>query len=69
MRSCLPSAGGQARKVLDQPHPDYEVYWSPDGGMLAVVVEGQGQDFWIYLVPLEGGEPYLISIDGEPICA
>jgi dipeptidyl aminopeptidase/acylaminoacyl peptidase len=65
----MPSAGGQARKVLDQPHPDYEVYWSPDGSMLAVVVEGQGQDYWIYLVPLEGGEPYPIAIDGQPICA
>jgi dipeptidyl aminopeptidase/acylaminoacyl peptidase len=65
----MPSIGGQARRVLDQPHPDWEVYWSPDGSMLAVVVEGQGQDHWIYLVPLEGGQPYPISIDGDPICA
>ncbi|MGB7095566.1 MAG: DPP IV N-terminal domain-containing protein, partial [Anaerolineales bacterium] len=44
----MPSDGGQAHQVLDQPHPDWEVFWSPNGSMLAVVVEGQGQDHWIY---------------------
>ncbi|HUV29282.1 MAG TPA: S9 family peptidase [Anaerolineales bacterium] len=65
----MPSSAGQARKVLDQPHPDWEVFWSPDVSMLAVVVEGQGQDHWIYLVPLAGGEAFPIAIHGEPICA
>jgi dipeptidyl aminopeptidase/acylaminoacyl peptidase len=65
----MPSTGGEARKVFDQPHPDYEVFWSPDGSTLAVVVEGAGQDFWTYLVPLAGGEPHPIAIDGAAICA
>lgn len=65
----IPASGGQARKVLDQKYTDYEVFWSPDGSTLAVVVEGPGQDFWTYLVPLEGQEPYPITINGQVICA
>ncbi|MCJ7658936.1 MAG: DPP IV N-terminal domain-containing protein, partial [Anaerolineales bacterium] len=65
----MPSSAGQARKVLDQPHPDWEVFWSPNGSMLAVVVEGQGQDHWIYIVPLDGGEAFPITVVCEPICA
>ena len=65
----MAATGGQVRKVLDQPHPDYQVRWSPDGSLLAVVVEGAGQDFWTYLVPLEGFNSYRITIDGEPIPA
>jgi dipeptidyl aminopeptidase/acylaminoacyl peptidase len=65
----MPAAGGQARKVLDLPHSDDKVHWSPDGRQLAVVAEGAGQDYWIYLVPLDGGKPYPIVIDGKPIPA
>jgi dipeptidyl aminopeptidase/acylaminoacyl peptidase len=65
----MPSTGGEARKVLDLSSSDDKVHWSLDGSMLAVVVEGTAQDYWIYLVPLEGGEPYPIAIDGEPIPA
>ena len=36
----MPSTGGSPRKVLDQPYPDFEIYWSPDGNTLAVEVEG-----------------------------
>lgn len=64
-----PVSGGQARKVLDQPCPDWEVLWSPDGARLAVVAEGSGQDYWTFIVPLEGGDPFPIAIDGESICA
>jgi dipeptidyl aminopeptidase/acylaminoacyl peptidase len=65
----MPSAGGKVRKVLDLPHSDDSVHWSPDGSTLAVIVEGAGQDYWIYLVPIEGGEPYPVAIDGQPIPA
>ena len=65
----MPSVGGQAQLVLDQPRPDWEVFWSPDGKYLAVVVEGQAQDHWIYLVSLAEGSSFPITIDGEPICA
>lgn len=65
----MPSSGGQARKVLDLPHPDWEVIWSPDGQWLAVVSEAKGQDYWTTIVPVEGGETKQISINHEPICA
>jgi dipeptidyl aminopeptidase/acylaminoacyl peptidase/CubicO group peptidase (beta-lactamase class C family) len=57
---------GPARLALDLPHPDWEVYWSPDGRWLAVIMEGLVQDFWTAIVPAEGGEPHLI---GSPIRA
>jgi dipeptidyl aminopeptidase/acylaminoacyl peptidase len=65
----IPSQGGEARKVLDQPFPDWVVDWSPDGTHLAVTSEGAGQDYWITIVPIDGCEPFLISRDGNPICA
>ena len=65
----MPSQGGGAQKVLATAHPDWEVIWSPDGRMLAVTSEGKAQDNWIYLVPLDGSEPYTISVDGSPISA
>jgi dipeptidyl aminopeptidase/acylaminoacyl peptidase/CubicO group peptidase (beta-lactamase class C family) len=57
---------GPARLALDFPHPDWEVYWSPDGRWLAVIMEGLAQDFWTAVVPAEGGEPRLI---GSPMRA
>ena len=66
----IPTQGGPAQKVLDQPYPDWGVDWSPDGKHLAVTSEGGGQDYWTTIVPLEGnGEPFLILMDGNPICA
>jgi dipeptidyl aminopeptidase/acylaminoacyl peptidase len=65
----MPSQGGQAQKVLATPYPDWEVVWSPDGRMLAVTSQGKAQDSWTYLVPLDGSEPYPISIDTHPISA
>ena len=65
----LSLSGAPIRQVLSVPYPDWEVDWSPDGRWLAVVVEGQGQDHWTFLVDLEGGEPVPISLDGRPLCA
>ena len=65
----MPSDGGAERKVLDQPHPDWEVTWSPDGSHLAVVSEGPGQDYWTFIVPIQDGESTPLSQDGDPICA
>ena len=63
------SQGGEAKMVLANPHPDWEIEWSPDGRTLAVTSQGKAQDNWIYLVPLDGSEPYPISVDGSPISA
>ena len=65
----MPSQGGEARIVLDQPRPDWEVSWSPDGRTLVVTSEGEGHDYWTFLVPLDGGQPTSIGIDGSPISA
>jgi dipeptidyl aminopeptidase/acylaminoacyl peptidase len=65
----LSSHGGAWTRVLDTPNPDWEVKWSPDGSMLLVQMEGEGQDDWIYIVPLTGENPYPISIDGKTIAA
>ncbi|MBU0511564.1 MAG: S9 family peptidase [Chloroflexi bacterium] len=65
----MPSTGGSPRKVLDAPHPDWQVTWSPDGRHLAVISEGAGQDYWITIVPAGGSEPFPIAIGGKPICA
>ncbi len=57
------------RKVLDQPRPDWVVHWSPDGTYLAVISEADGQDYRTTLVPLDGSEPIIITLDGEVINA
>ncbi|MAT40765.1 MAG: hypothetical protein CL609_00375 [Anaerolineaceae bacterium] len=65
----MPAAGGKARKVLDQARPDWVVHWSPDGKHLAVISEAEGQDYRTTIVPVDGGEPMVISQDGEVINA
>ncbi len=65
----VPSTGGEMRKVLDQPCPDWVVRWSPDGRHLAVVSEGAGQDYLTTVVPLDGGPAVAVSRAGQPISA
>ena len=60
---------GTTRKVLDQPRPDWVVRWSPNGKYLAVVSEADGQDYRTTLVPLDGSEPLVISLDEKVINA
>jgi dipeptidyl aminopeptidase/acylaminoacyl peptidase len=62
-------AHAKARQVLSLPYPDWEVQWSPDGCWLAVVAEGRGQDYWTFVVPVEGSEPHTIGNADDPICA
>ncbi len=65
----MPATGGCPRPVLALPYPDEEVRWSPDGRWLAVVSQTQGQDHWIFLVPVEGGEPFPVRHGGQPVPA
>ncbi len=65
----MPAYGGSARLVLSLPYPDWKVHWSPDGRWLAVVTVAQGQDYWTFIVPAEGGEPNCISDPTGPIHA
>lgn len=57
------------RLVLNTPHPDWDVRWSPDGLWLAVVAETRGQDYGTYLVSLENGEIRTITWDGAMLNA
>jgi len=52
---------GALRKVLDQPCPDCELAWSPDGRWIAVMTEGHGDDYWTFIVPVDGGEQDLLA--------
>ena len=71
----MPATGGAGRLVFGQPHPDWDVHWSPDGRWLAVVAETRGQDYGTFIVPAEGsdphagGKPRLIAGAGGPINA
>lgn len=65
----MPAAGGEAQKIFGIPYPDWEVFWSPDGSKLAVASEGTAQDNWVHIVPLDGSDPYPISIEGSPLSA
>jgi dipeptidyl aminopeptidase/acylaminoacyl peptidase len=72
----MPATGGEARCVFSLPRPQRDVQWAPviprsgpDGGWLAVEVEGVGQDYLTYLVPAGGGQAVPISQEDEPIPA
>lgn len=65
----MAATGGEWKKVLAIPQPDWHVDWSPDGEMLLVEVEGQDQAYWTYIVPMDGGQPYPVSLDGKTISA
>lgn len=64
----MPSTGGEAQLLLSLPYPDWKAHWSPDGRWLMVISETQGQDYGAFIVPVGGGEPRQIEIDGKPAC-
>lgn len=67
----MPVADGiaGARLFFDAGYPAWKVHWSPDGAWLAVTVEASGADYGMFLVPLTGGEPRRIALEGRPINA
>lgn len=60
---------GAVRPVSHLPNPVYKVKWSPAGDAIAVVAHGSGQDFFTYLVTLQNGECYPITMDNQAISA
>ena len=58
---------GEERLVLENGCPAMEVRWSPAGDWLAVRAETDGQDYGIFLVPLQGGSSVQLSDGGAPL--
>ena len=65
----MPASGGDQRLLLANGFPAWNVRWSPDGHYLAVMSEGTGQDYGVYIVPLDGGQPFSISDENGQINA
>lgn len=65
----MPSAGGDSRLLFENGFPAWDVAWSPDGRHLAVTSEGTGQDYFTYIIPLNGDKGFAIAIQNNPINA
>ncbi len=65
----MPASGGNQRLLLANGFPAWNVRWSPDGHYLAVMSEGTGQDYGVYIVPLDGGQPFSVSDENGQINA
>ena len=65
----MPASGGPARPVFSAPHPDAEVYWSPDGQWLAIVSASSGQDSETFIVPADRGDARPIADGSTPLHA
>jgi dipeptidyl aminopeptidase/acylaminoacyl peptidase len=65
----IPANGGAARLLLANGFPAWDVTWSPDGHHLAVMCEAKGQDYNVYIIPLDGSEPFPLVDANGPINA
>jgi Tol biopolymer transport system component/dienelactone hydrolase len=65
----MPSSGGEAQLLFANGFPASNVTWSPDGCHLAVMCEATGQDYNVYIIPLDGGDPFPIGAANGPINA
>ncbi|MGB9672704.1 MAG: S9 family peptidase [Anaerolineales bacterium] len=57
------------RKISQLPFPACDVAWSPDGKYLAITVLAKGQDYYTYIYPLDGNEPFPVADHKGQICA
>lgn len=57
----MPASGGKARLLFANGFPASYVTWSPDGCYLAVMCETTGQDYGVYIIPLDGNKPFSIA--------
>jgi dipeptidyl aminopeptidase/acylaminoacyl peptidase len=60
---------GTSRLVFANGHPCWDVLWSPDGQWLVTEVEMHGQDYGLFLIPIDGSQPREISQSGKPLNA
>jgi dipeptidyl aminopeptidase/acylaminoacyl peptidase len=65
----MPVDGGAARCVFQCGAPNENVRWSPDGKHLGVCALSGGQDYTVYVVPLDGGPAWALALDGRPLNA
>lgn len=62
--------GGEGLQKLFTPYgPAWKVQWSKTGKWLAVTCEGQGQDHFTYIVPVDGSPAHRVEIDGRAVSA
>ena len=65
----MSASGGDQRLLLANGFPAWNVRWSPDAHYLAVMSEGTGQDYGVYIVPLDGSQLFSISDENGQINA
>ncbi len=65
----ISARGGEPHLLLDNGFPAWDVTWSPDGRHLAVVSESHGQDFNIFILPLDGSPAFPIADGTVPLNA
>jgi dipeptidyl aminopeptidase/acylaminoacyl peptidase len=68
----LEAAGGvisNGNLVLDTDYAALKVNWSPDGRWLAVVVEAEGINYGLFIVPSSGGKLLRVTTTGAPMDA
>jgi dipeptidyl aminopeptidase/acylaminoacyl peptidase len=65
----MPAGGGEASLLLENGLPAWDVDWSPNGRHLAVMCEGSGLDFFVFVIPLDGGECFPIANPSGPVNA
>ena len=57
------------RRVTQHDYSDALVDWSPDGQYLAVTALARGQEMWLILVPLKGGQERIVGGPDGPVDA
>jgi dipeptidyl aminopeptidase/acylaminoacyl peptidase len=65
----MPASDGEPRLLLDNGFPAWDVTWSPEGRHLAVVSEARGQDYAIFIIPLEGSPAFALADETGPLNA
>ncbi len=57
------------KRVTQHEYSDMQADWSPDGRHIAVTALAHGQETWVFIVPLKGGETKIVGGPSGPIDA